>query len=219
LYIGEVFLFSNGGQMQNNTSVIVFDLGNVLIPFDYDKVTDNLNKIEPGLGQKFYTLYRDNYDIHQKYERWELSDDEFLDIMTDWVDHKVSREEFCRIYSDLFVVNEDTTALLPDLKKNYTLVVLSNTNYIHQKYGWEKYEFIKHFDKLILSHEVGAIKPEEKIFRAVESFTGKPPEEHLFIDDIAEYAAGAKKMGWDSVQFITHEKLLEDFRQRGIKLN
>lgn len=205
--------------MQNKTSVIVFDLGNVLIPFDYNKIVENLNKIEGGLGQRFYNLYRDNYDIHRKYERWELTDDEFLDIMTGWIDNKVSREDFCRIYSDLFVVNEDTTALLPDLKKNYTLVVLSNTNYIHQKYGWEQYEFIKHFDKLILSHEVGAIKPEEKIFRAVESFTGKPSEEHLFIDDIAEYAEGAKNFGWDSIQFTTHEKLLEEFQQRGIKIN
>lgn len=205
--------------MQNKTSVIVFDLGNVLIPFDYNKIVENLNKIEGGLGQRFYNLYRDNYDIHRKYERWELTDDEFLDIMIGWIDNKVSREDFCRIYSDLFVVNEDTTALLPDLKKNYTLVVLSNTNYIHQKYGWEQYEFIKHFDKLILSHEVGAIKPEEKIFRAVESFTGKPSEEHLFIDDIAEYAEGAKNFGWDSIQFTTHEKLLEEFQQRGIKIN
>lgn len=205
--------------MQNNTSVIVFDLGNVLIPFDYDKILDKLNKIEAGLGQRFSNLHKDNYEIHRKYEKWELSDDEFLDIMMEWTEQKVSREKFCRIYSDLFVVNEDTVALLPDLKKNYTLVLLSNTNHIHQKYGWEHYEFLKHFDKLILSHEAGAIKPEEKIYRAVESFTKAPSEEHLFIDDIAEYVEGAKNIGWDSIQFVTHEKLLVDFRQRGIKLN
>jgi len=205
--------------MQNNISVIVFDLGNVLIPFDYNKISEKLNKIEDSLGLKFYNLYRDNYEIHRKYEKWELSDEKFLDIMMDWTGNKVSREEFCRIYSDLFVVNEDTTALLPGLKNNYTLVLLSNTNHIHQKYGWEQYEFIKHFDKLILSYEVGAAKPEEKIYRAVERFTERPSEEHLFIDDVAEYAEGAKKIGWDSVQFVTHENLLEDFRQKGIKLN
>lgn len=219
MYIGEVFLFTNGGQMQNSTSVIVFDLGNVLIPFDYNKIIDKLNKIEDGLGLRFYNLYRDNYEIHRKYEKWELSDDEFLDLMMEWIDHKVSREEFCKIYSDLFLVNEETTALLPDLKKNYTLVLLSNTNHIHQKYGWEHYEFLKHFDKLILSHQVGAVKPEEKIYRAVESFTKAPSEEHLFIDDIMKYVEGAKNIGWDSFQFVTHEMLLVDLQQRGIKIN
>jgi HAD superfamily hydrolase (TIGR01509 family) len=205
--------------MQQNISVIVFDLGNVLIPFDYNKILINLDKIENGLGQKFYDLYKDNYDIHQKYERWELSDDEFLDIMIDWTEHKISREEFCRIYSDLFVVNDDTVALLPKLKKNYRLVLLSNTNHIHQKYGWQHYQFLTNFDKLILSHEAAAIKPEEKIYRAVEKFTGVPSKEHLFIDDIMEYVQGAKSLGWDAVQFTTHDKLLADLKLRDIKID
>jgi len=205
--------------MQNNISVIVFDLGNVLIPFDYNRILENLNKIENGLGDRFYDLYRDNYDIHRKYEKWELSDGEFLTIMMEWTEYKISPEEFCRIYSDLFTLNSDTISILPLLKNNYRLVLLSNTNYIHQKYGWEHYEFLKHFDKLILSHEVGAIKPEEKIYRAVENFTKAPSAEHLFTDDIIEYVEGARNAGWDSFQFTTHEKLLEEFRLRNIRLD
>jgi putative hydrolase of the HAD superfamily len=205
--------------MQNNISIIVFDLGNVLIPFDYERIIENLENVGKGLGQRFYNLYKDNYEIHRKYEKWEITDDEFLEIMMDWTDHKISRKEFCRIYSDLFELNEDTIALLPVLKKNYTLVLLSNTNHIHQKYGWEHYDFLKNFDKLILSHEVGAIKPEEKIYRSVEEFTAAPSEKHLFIDDIIDYVEGAKSIGWDAVQFVTHDKLLTDFKQRGIKLD
>ncbi len=205
--------------MQNNISVIVFDLGNVLIPFDYNRILEKLDEIENGLGSRFYKLYKNNYDIHQKYEKWELSDDEFLNIMMDWTEHKVSGEEFCRIYSDLFTVNDDNIALLPRLKNNYRLVLLSNTNHIHQKYGWEHYDFLKHFDKLVLSHEVGAIKPEEKIYRAVENFTKAPSSEHLFIDDIMEYVEAAKKAGWDSFQFTTHEKLLEELNVRKIRLD
>ena len=205
--------------MQQNITVIVFDLGNVLIPFDYNKILINLDKIENGLGRRFYNMYKNNYDIHQKYERWELSDEKFLDIMIDWTENKISREEFCRIYSDLFAVNDDTVALLPKLKKHYRLVLLSNTNHIHQKYGWQHYEFLGNFDKLILSHEVAAIKPEEKIYRAVEAFTGVPSEEHLFIDDIKEYVEGAKSLGWDAIQFTTHKKLLADLELRGIKFD
>lgn len=196
--------------------VIVFDLGNVLIPFDYNRMLDKLNTLENGLGSRFYNLYKDKYHIHQQYERWQLTENEFLDIMLDWCENKVSKKEFCEIYSDLFSENTQTTALLPSLKKNYKLVLLSNTNYIHQKYGWEKYEFLKHFDKLILSHEIGAVKPEEKIYKAVEEFTKENPESHIFIDDIDEYVHAAKKMGWDSVQFLNHEQLLMEFNKRSI---
>ena len=199
-------------------SVIVFDLGNVLIPFDYDIIIRRLNEIDVGLGDKFYTLYKDNYHIYRQFEKWELTTEEFIEIVLNWLDRKVTSEEFCIFYSELFTLNEEVISLLPALKKNYKLVLLSNTNYIHKKYGWEKYEFLKQFDKLILSHEVGAIKPEEKIYRAVEEFTHLPPAETLFIDDIAEYVEGAKKMGWDAIQFFDSQKLIKDFEDRGISI-
>jgi putative hydrolase of the HAD superfamily len=200
----------------NNYSVIVFDLGNVLIPFDYDIVVKRFNDIEEGLGDKFVKLYSENYEIHKRFERWEISTDEFLKIMMEWLEYKVTLEEFYDIYSKIFSLNIDTVNLLPELKKRYKLVLLSNTNYIHQKYGYEHYEFLKHFDKLILSHEAGAVKPEEKIYKAVENFTASAPQEHLFIDDVEEYVEGAKKMGWDAVQFSGYQKLIKDLRERNI---
>jgi putative hydrolase of the HAD superfamily len=202
----------------NKTKVIVFDLGNVLIPFDYNRIIDAMNSIEDGLGNRFVKRYYDNYDVHQKYERWILNDSEFISILTEWSENKIPEERLKNIYADLFEESKETSALLPLLKKNYQLVLLSNTNFIHQKYGWEKYEFLKFFDKLILSHEVGAIKPEAKIYRAVEAFTNETPESHIFIDDIAEYIEGAKKLGWNGVQFTSAKKLKIDLESLGIKL-
>jgi len=205
--------------MKNKISVIVFDLGNVLIPFDYNRLIVKMNSIDEGLGNRFGKRYYDNYEVHQKYERWLLNDDEFLKIMLDWTEYKISEEDFKIIYSDLFTENKATTLILPKLKLNYKLLLLSNTNYIHQKYGWEKYEFLKHFNKLILSHEVGAIKPEEKIYRAVEEFTNEPSENHIFIDDISDYVEGAKKLGWSGIQFKSHKQLLEDLKQHNILID
>ncbi len=205
--------------MKNKISVIVFDLGNVLIPFDYNRLIVKMNSIDDGLGNRFAKLYYENYEVHQKYERWLLSDDEFLNIMLDWTEHKISEEDFKPIYSDLFTENKATTSILPELKQNYKLVLLSNTNYIHQKFGWEKYDFLKQFDKLILSHEVGAIKPEEKIYRAVEEFTNEPSENHIFIDDISEYVEGAKKLGWSGIQFKSHEQLLAELKLYNITVD
>ncbi len=202
--------------MINKIKVIVFDLGNVLIPFDYGRILKAMNDIDTGLGDRFIKKYYDNYHVHREYETWKLSDSEFIKILVDWAENKIDEEKLKNIYADLFVENVDTTALLPMLRQNYKLVLLSNTNFIHQKYGWAKYEFLKHFDKLILSHEVGAIKPEEKIYRAVETFTNEPSESHVFIDDIAEYIEGAKKCGWSGIQFKSHTQLVDDLKTVGI---
>jgi len=197
-------------------TTIVFDLGNVLIPFDHNLWVIQLNKIEDGLGTKMYENYKDNFYIQKDYEGGKISDEEFIDLNLNWLDNKVASDEFCRIFSNIFSVNEKIVELLPKLKEKYKLVLLSNTSNIHKKYGWEKYPFINYFDKLILSHEVGAIKPEDKIYKAVEEYTKELPSTHIFIDDIKEYSEKAKQLGWDGIQFIGYENLVQEFKERGI---
>ena len=197
-------------------SIIVFDLGNVLIPFDHNKWIERLNKVEQGLGEKYYRLYMENYNVHRSYEAGQMSDEEFIDRNLKWIDYKITSNDFCEIFSNIFTVNTNVVKLLPKLKKNYKLVLLSNTNNVHKKYGWEKYKFLKNFDKLILSHEIGAVKPEKKIYKAVELYTREPGEKHIFIDDIKEYVAAAKQLGWDGIQFTDYENLLQEFKKRKI---
>jgi len=197
-------------------SAIVFDLGNVLIPFNYMISFNKLEKIEKGLGQRFLDQYKENYAFHRKFESGLVPEEEFLTKLSEFVNNKADRETLIDAYCKIFKVNKDIVALLPELKKKYKLVLLSNTNIVHQKYAWSEYDFIKYFEKLILSHEVGACKPEEKIYKAVETFTHLPPEEHIFIDDIFEYAEAAKNLGWDAIQFKNYNQLINDLKARGI---
>jgi len=197
-------------------SAIVFDLGMVLIPFDYNIAVNRFNRIEQNLGNRFIEFYNSNYPFHREFEKGMMTESEFINKMLTAVDHKIDSESFCKIYSEIFSVNEDVASLLPMLKKDYKLFLLSNTNSIHQKYGWQKYEFLKYFDKLILSHEVKSLKPEEGIYRAVEEASGFPSEEHFYIDDIQEYVDAAKKIGWEAVPFVDYGRLISDLKNRNI---
>ncbi len=197
-------------------STIVFDLGNVLIPFNHQLWIDNYNKVEPGLGDNYALKYKENYHVHRNYESGKISDEEFISQNLKWLNNLVAEEKFKEVFSNIFLVNEDVTALLPILKKKYKLVLLSNTNNIHKVHGWERYQFLDNFEKLILSHEVGAVKPEEQIYKAVEKFTQEKPESHIFIDDILEYVNGAKNLGWDGIHFIGYENLVENLKARDI---
>lgn len=194
-------------------SVLVFDLGNVLLPFDYTGMIKQFNNLYNGLGDRFAEQYKNNYEYHREFERGKISRKEFVSTMLDRLEHKISGEDFCKMFSEIFTLNNDVIDLLPKLKKNYTLCLLSNTNEIHEEYGYRHYEFLKNFDKLFLSHEIGYVKPEKEIYAAVENFTGKQPDEHLFIDDILEYVNGAKNCGWNAIQFLGYENLLEELNK------
>jgi putative hydrolase of the HAD superfamily len=200
--------------MNNEIKILVFDLGNVLIPFHYDIIINRLNEKEYGLGEYFVEKYKANYDVHRKFEKGEMSEKEFLSIMLDWTKHKTDAEEFKKIYSEIFTVNEQMTALLEKLKKHYRLMLLSNTNAIHQKYGWEKFPFLKHFEKLFLSHKVGAVKPEKEIYLAVQNYTEAKPDEHLFIDDVEEYVNAAKALGWHGIHFVNEEQAINELKKK-----
>ncbi|MFO7525906.1 MAG: HAD family phosphatase [Ignavibacteriaceae bacterium] len=197
-------------------SAVVFDLGMVLVPFDYKIMVKRLEAVETGLGKHFIDSYKSNYQTHRDFERGDISDKDFVDMMLKVIDNKIDSETFKRFYSEIFTFNQNVIDLLPEIKKNYPLFLLSNTNAIHQQYGWKEFPFIQHFEKLILSYEVGAVKPEEKIYRAVEAATGFPPEEHIFIDDIADYAEAARKLGWDGIQFTGYDNLVLNLRSKGI---
>lgn len=195
---------------------LVFDLGNVLINFDYQIAVENFNKIEPDLGKRFLEYHKENYHIHRSFEKGIISEKGFIEIALKGVDFKVDPDTFAKIYSDIFIPNDEVIALLPKLKKKYKLYLMSNTDPLHKKYGWQNYEFFTHFDHLVLSFEVGAVKPEEKIYRAIESISQVEPEKLLYIDDIEEYVNTAKQRGWDAIQFKNYTQLSLELKNRNI---
>lgn len=197
-------------------STIVFDLGNVLIPFNHQLWIDNYNKVEAGLGDNYAIRYKENYHVHRNYECGKISDEEFISHNIKWLNNLVDEEKFKKVFSNIFIVNEDVVSLLPILKKKYKLVLLSNTNNLHKIHGWEKYQFLNYFERLVLSHEVGSVKPETEIYKAVEKYTGEKPESHIFIDDILEYINAAKILGWDGIQFTGYDNLVENLKLREI---
>lgn len=197
-------------------SAIVFDLGQVIVPFDYKYFVEKVNKHKPGIGERFLDLYKKNYNVHRDFEKGLIPEKVFISQMLDYLDNIIDAETFCKYWSDIFSLNEDIIALLPELKNKYKLYLISNTNSIHKKFGFGNYAFLQLFDKLILSHEVKFIKPEKEIYIEVEKVSGLPSKEYIFIDDILEYVDAAKSLGWDGIQFIGYDDLVNNLKIRNI---
>lgn len=191
---------------------LVFDLGNVLIYFDWKIAEKRLNEIEDGFGTRTTKFLKENNSIIKDLEKGKLSEEDFLETIKSNLNSAIDKITIAKIFSEIFWENVELTKLLPDLRKNYNLFLLSNTNIIHRKFGWDHYNFLKNFDKLFLSYEIGHVKPEEEIYRFVLDSIKLNPAEVLYIDDIEEYVVAAKNLGWNAVQFKSNEKLIEDLK-------
>jgi len=69
------------------------------------------------------------------------------------------------------------------------------------------------FDKMIISAEVGAAKPEPKIFQiALEQF-GVSPNEAVFVDDFLINIEGCEKVGLKGIHFKDPESALKQLKK------
>lgn len=117
--------------------------------------------------------------------------------------------EFTRIWNDIFTLNPPMLEVVKRMPRPRFL--LSNTNAPHVAWIREQYpDIFPLFDHCIFSNEVGSRKPEADIYRRVEALSDRKPQEHIFVDDIAAFIAGAQAVGWQAIQFLG----VEDFLQK-----
>ena len=69
------------------------------------------------------------------------------------------------------------------------------------------------FDKMIISAEVGAMKPEPKIFQIALQQFGVKPEEAVFVDDFYVNIQGCEKVGIRGIHFKDPETALQQLKE------
>lgn len=197
---------------------IIFDLGNVLIFFDWKIAERKLNQIQENAGNLCTKLLKTNRDLIFSLETGRISEKEFLNVIKKKIQLEISDEILALIFSDIFWENTELVEKLSILKNSKKLYLLSNTNFIHRKYGWGKYGFLRLFDKLFLSYELGYVKPSKEIYNLVSNEIKMKPSETLYIDDISEYTESAKELGWNVINFKSNQDLFLNLRDFGIEL-
>jgi epoxide hydrolase-like predicted phosphatase len=68
------------------------------------------------------------------------------------------------------------------------------------------------FDELIISAEVGIVKPDPRIFHLAVEKLGVQPTEAVFIDDILINVQAAKQQGLSAIQFLDTQQTLTDLQ-------
>ncbi|MGC9331651.1 MAG: HAD family hydrolase [Bacteroidales bacterium] len=185
---------------------IVFDLGRVLLPIDFDAPVNAFTKI--GL-KDFDTMYHQTVqtDLFNLLETGNISEAYFRDEMRrisgmPWTDNQID-EAWNTIILEF---RPETIEMLKKLSKAYRLFLLSNTNSIHYRcYNQQiKQRFCRDglsafFERMFLSHQMGARKPEPEIFLSMQKQTGMVPAQTLFIDDNAENIKIAQSLGYHTL--------------------
>jgi len=196
---------------------VIFDLGKVLIPFDF---TRGYRALESHCGHAAAEIPKRiaATGLVTDFESGLIEPKDFVAELTRLLELRVTYDQFCDIWSSIFLPDPLVPeSLLAAISQRYRMLVLSNTNAIHFDVVRRNYPWLRHFDDLILSYEVKAMKPSPAIYRAAIERAQCEPGECFFTDDIADYVEGARREGIDAVQFQDCAQLERDLEARGVR--
>ena len=197
---------------------IVFDMGNVLLRFDRNRFMDRIGLTDPSDREQmdrevFFSLEWAMTD------RGSLTPEEAASIMRCRVPERLGPyvDRLVCGWAEQILPMPGMEALIGELKASgYGVYLLSNAGTNHSEY-WPRVPGNELFDGLLVSAEVGCIKPEREIYKLLIDRFSLVPEECVFIDDLPLNVEAATRWGVHGIVF--HEdagELREKLREIGV---
>ena len=187
---------------------VFFDLGGVIVRTEFQTPREQLAE---RLGMEYEDLNRIVFDSDtgQRASVGEISSEDHWAAVIKRLKRPAS--ELAAIREEFFagdIVDRTLVDYIRSLRPKYKTGLISNAwGDLRDFIAREKFDDA--FDKMIISAEVGAMKPEAKIFQiALEQF-GVKPEEAVFVDDFLINVEGAEKVGMKAIHFKDPESALK----------
>lgn len=190
---------------------IIFDLGGVLLPVDYQAVLTAFAKLGTPQEPSFYSQQA-QHPIFDQLEKGEISGGEFLFELKKQFPNASETDLTFAWNAILGKFSQERLELLKKIKKHYRIFLLSNTNAIHAAQflkDLKEYNGIENFgdffDEIYYSHETGFRKPDKEIFGLVILENNLDTSETIFIEDTEANVKGAVAAGLPTVWMKVHD--------------
>jgi putative hydrolase of the HAD superfamily len=202
---------------------IIFDFGGVIINIDHEKVENAFKKLGLHDFDRLFSQATQS-ELFQKLETGRMDEAEFRNEIRKMtgltIDDNTLDHTWNQIIGDY---PPHRIELLKQIKNNYKIFLLSNTNSIHFRYYISKFEkefgfpFISLFDGTYWSFKIGKRKPDADPYQFLLNQENLKPEETLFIDDSIQNILAAQKLNILALHIDDRMDIGSIFNQR--KLN
>lgn len=192
----------------------IFDMGNVIIDIDFNRVFavwSKLSGVPLASIKKNFTAG----EVFKLHERGNITDIEFAEEINSELGMSLSFEQFAEGWQAIFIaVRSEVIDIMNKLREQgHRVVVLSNTNRLHQDYWPEHYpEIAASADFLYLSQDLGMRKPDPELFKYVLESEDVEAQNAVFFDDLQINVDAALSVGMNAVHVIDKNTIIEYFK-------
>ena len=196
--------------------VVIFDLGKVLVDFDYTIAARKIAARSTKAPQDLHA-FLGNSPLLMEYESGRLTRLEFFEAVRKAIGYQDDLTKFGCYFADIFSEIPGTIALHAELRRRgFKTYIFSNTNDLAIEHVRRRFPFFSKFDGYIFSCEVGAMKPETAIYKAMENMCGRCGADLIYLDDRAENIAAGAARGWRTIQHHSADATRKEFETIGI---
>lgn len=185
---------------------IISDMGGVLVQLEWsERISSLLGRSVPI--DELHHLWinaRSTVDFESGRIDFDTFADDFIQEFELSVSPEQVQHEFLEfVQAPMPGCNE----ILSQLKQQYHLSLLSNTNSAHYERLRDRYNFYAPFGQVFLSHKIGLMKPDPEIFHHVLSALDIAPHTAAFFDDGARNIETANNVGINAYQVNSPQEL------------
>jgi len=187
-------------------SIVVFDLGKVLVDFDYS-IAGRRIAAQADLSPAEVQTFLDHSPLLYRFETGLMTRQEFYQAVCEHTGFRGNLEEFGLFFADIFWEIPVMVEIQATLRRQgVPTYIFSNTNDLAVEHIRRNFPFFSNFDGYVLSYEVGAMKPDAKIYESLEKMAGRRGSDILYLDDRQENVEGGARRGWQVILQTDPEK-------------
>ncbi|MEY2466739.1 MAG: hypothetical protein QOD03_1260 [Verrucomicrobiota bacterium] len=196
--------------------VVVFDLGKVLLDFDYSIASQRISSRCQSVFDPPH-FFREHAALLVDYETGRLTTENFFGQLCAFSGFSGTADEFGTFFAEIFTPIQPMIELHAQLQqKGWPTFIFSNTNEFQIAHIRQRYPFFANFDGYILSFEHGSMKPDAKLYEVVERETKRSGSEILYIDDRPENIEAGAARGWQAVLHESPEQTISILKKLGM---
>lgn len=197
---------------------VVFDIGNVLVRWAPQDVVGNFFQDEESLPDLTLKIFKSPlwYDLNLG----KLTEKEAIKLYSQQLHIPEGKlEELMGAIKESLVPLEGSFELLDELYAR-GVPLYSITDNVHEimAYLRKRYDFIKKFSGVVVSAELGVLKPSPMIYEHLINQYRLIPQETVFIDDLLKNVEGARNLGLHGIQFSDATQCREELKRLGIPI-
>jgi FMN phosphatase YigB (HAD superfamily) len=195
---------------------VFLDVGGIILQIDWNRPFQFAGVNDPRRRHELIAAF-EGWKVFQLFEKGKISSEQFFAEFNSFLGMNRSPKFWQEAWEQILIGPLlDVEMIFDALSGKIPICAVSNTNIVHYDYQIRHFPLMARFDRYFTSFELGERKPSTEFFLKAAKAVGFEPNEILFVDDMLENVAAARRIGFHSAQTVNSPRETLDFLQANL---